>query len=265
MEFIEKNKYKDKFGIYGIRNKVNQKIYVGQTGENFLRRFWHHRWKLNNNSHDNQHLQKAWNKYGGDNFEYIVLEVLNNKENLDSKEIYYIEQFMKQSLSYNILYGGGGRRGCPMSENAKHIVGEKNRIHMTGKKHSEETRKKMSESNKSAISSKNRTTTILNDEIVKEIKSRLIRGSSMKEVSEELNVNYRLINNIVSNNTWASVEVKGWDDFIKNRKTTYRLTKDDANKIRELYNSGFTIKELCNLYQKERHTISNIIRYKTFK
>lgn len=90
MDFINEELFKNDFGIYGIRNKINNFTYVGQTGENFQRRYWHHRWKLNNNSHDNQYLQNAWNKYGKDNFEFCVLEIVSDKDLLDDKEIEYI-------------------------------------------------------------------------------------------------------------------------------------------------------------------------------
>lgn len=125
MIFINQEKYKNNFGIYGIVNKVNSKIYVGQTRENFQRRYWHHRWKLNDGSHDNLHLQNAWNKYGEENFEFVVLEKIDDIGLLDELEISYINYYKQQNQSYNILLGGGGRRGVPMSEHAKKLIGEK--------------------------------------------------------------------------------------------------------------------------------------------
>ena len=77
MEFIKQEEYKDKFGIYCIINVISGDTYIGQTSEGFQRRYWHHRWKLRNNSHDNQHLQKAWNVYGENNFEFISKEELD--------------------------------------------------------------------------------------------------------------------------------------------------------------------------------------------
>lgn len=145
MDFVDKDLYKNNFGIYGIRNKINENVYVGQTCERFLKRFWHHQWKLRNNIHDNKYLQNSWNKYGEDNFEYFIIKVVNDSNLLDELEIKYIEYYKSIEKSYNILYGGGGRRGVPMSDNAKRIIGEKNRNHMIGKKHSEQTKKKMSE------------------------------------------------------------------------------------------------------------------------
>ena len=71
IEFIQEQKYRNYIGIYGIKNIINNKIYIGQTRESFIKRYWHHRCLLNNNHHDNPHLQSAWNKYGSDNFIFI--------------------------------------------------------------------------------------------------------------------------------------------------------------------------------------------------
>lgn len=60
-------------GIYGIRNIVNGKIYVGQT-KDFKHRWREHVRELNHNIHHNKHLQNAWNKYGEENFEFFVIE-----------------------------------------------------------------------------------------------------------------------------------------------------------------------------------------------
>lgn len=51
MIFIDESKFKKEIGIYKIVNLVNGKVYIGQTGQNFQRRYWHHQWKLKNNSH----------------------------------------------------------------------------------------------------------------------------------------------------------------------------------------------------------------------
>lgn len=259
MKFINQEKYKDNYGIYGIRNKINDKVYVGQTGERFLRRYWHHQWKLRDNSHDNMYLQNAWNKYGEDNFEYVVLESVEDSSLLDELEIKYIDYYKKNNLSYNMLLGGGGRRGFRMSDNTKKLIAEKNRQHMLGTKHSEETKKKMSEARTGKRVNKN--TDILNEDIVKNIKLLLIGGKSASEISKELEIDYKLINNLISNNTWKTVVVDGWDEYRNSRKTYKRLSKNDHKEIYRLhFEEGYTEVQLSEMYNRTIDMIKLILK-----
>ena len=259
MKFINQEKYKDSYGIYGIINKINGKVYVGQTGERFLRRYWHHQWKLRDGSHDNTYLQNAWNKYGEDNFNYVVLEVVEDSSLLDELEIKYIDYYKKNNSSYNMLLGGGGRRGFKMSENTKKLIAEKNRQHMLGTKHSEEAKKKMSKTRSGRHI--NRSTDILNQEIVRNIKLLLIGGKSASEVSKELGVNYSLINNLISNNTWKTVVVDGWDEYRNNRKTYKKLSKNDHREIYRLhFEEGYTEVQLSEMYNRTIDMIKLILK-----
>lgn len=108
---------------------------------NFGDRWDSHRSLLRNNKHTNTELQSDWNKYGGDNFEFAVIESVDNKSLLNDLEIKYVDAYTQQGLCYNINPGGTGV-GKHLTESAKRKIGEKNRINMTGKKVSEETKKK---------------------------------------------------------------------------------------------------------------------------
>ena len=93
-------------GIYSILNKVNGKIYVGQS-TNIKKRLNHHRNALKRNAHHNQHLQSSWNKYGEKAFEFNVLEYCSNK-NLNNNEIWWIRYFNStdDNNGYNLESGG---------------------------------------------------------------------------------------------------------------------------------------------------------------
>lgn len=246
MDFIDRDKYGYKSGIYGIINTKNKKIYIGQTRQPFYKRYQLHDWKLRDGSHDNQYLQNAYNKYGEEKFKFIVVEVVEDisDEILNQKEIYYIDQYKKQGLSYNILLGGGGRIGTPMSDHAKRIIGEKNRINMTGKKMSEETKKKMSVSRVGKLCYKK--STILDVKIASKIKELLMTNMKPFNIAKELNVDYKIVNSILSNNSWVTAKVDGWDEWRKSRKTYSRLTKEQVN-------------EICRLYSKEQRTVDYLV------
>jgi group I intron endonuclease len=73
-------------GIYKIINKVNGKYYIGSSYRICVR--WNrHKNLLFKNKHENEHLQRAWNKYGGENFEFVIIE-----ENIPKIELLMIEQ-----------------------------------------------------------------------------------------------------------------------------------------------------------------------------
>ena len=108
------NKDEKVFGIiYAIRNKVNDKYYVGKTVKTFYKRYCIKDKKnpiedLSKNTH-NKYLKRAINKYGFENFEVIpVLDKAYSKEQLDELEKYYIALYRTEKYGgvYNITTGG---------------------------------------------------------------------------------------------------------------------------------------------------------------
>lgn len=268
MIFSEENKYKKCIGIYSIRNLINNKIYIGQTTQNFQRRYWHHQWKLKDGSHDNYHLQAAWKKYGEDNFIFEVVRCISEDEivNINQLEINYIKLWRKKKLCYNISDGGDGTRGVPMSEYAKRIVGEANRKHNIGKKASLETKKKMSNSHKKngKLIARNRNATILNEDKVKEIKNKLISGISDRQLAIEYNCHINTIRNIKYDNSWADIIVEGWNDYketipkrIKTKAT--KITEEEISEIIKDVKNGIKKRKLEQKYHRCSKTINKIL------
>ena len=108
------NKDEKVFGIiYAIRNKVNDKYYVGKTVKTFYKRYCIKDKEnpiedLSKNTH-NKYLKNAINKYGFENFEVIpVLDKAYSKEQLDELEKYYIALYRTEKYggTYNITTGG---------------------------------------------------------------------------------------------------------------------------------------------------------------
>lgn len=141
-----------KYGIYGIRNKVNGKIYIGKTVNNFGDRWDCHKAQLRGGYNGNHSLQNDWNEYGEDNFEFIIIFDCVNGETLEAVnklEIETIRDYRNLGLTYNIQEGGDtGFHGLHLSEETKRKIGEKNRINMLGRKASDETKLKQSKSRK---------------------------------------------------------------------------------------------------------------------
>ena len=94
-------------GIYKIKNKVNGKVYIGQSIR-IEKRWIDHKKTLRSNSHRNIYLQNAWNKYGEENFIHEIIEECDISE-LNDKEIYWIKYYNStdSSCGYNLDKGGG--------------------------------------------------------------------------------------------------------------------------------------------------------------
>lgn len=143
-------------GIYCIENKENGLAYIGQAVD-IKRRWAQHRSDLRAQRHDNEHLQRAWNKYGESAFKFYVVEE-TEKEYLNAAEMMWIEYFDTFQNGYNMTLGGDATRGLipwdkglhrsekvrsALSESAKKRTGEKNAFY--GRRHSDATKQKISE------------------------------------------------------------------------------------------------------------------------
>lgn len=104
-------------GIYKIENKVNGKIYIGQSVDVY-RRLKKHIWDIKNEN--NQYLYRAFRKYGIENFTYELIEECPIEE-LNEKEKYYIKKFNSyvgydNANGYNLNIGGGSNIGWKPTE-----------------------------------------------------------------------------------------------------------------------------------------------------
>lgn len=127
-------------GIYVIRNKVNGKLYVGSS-QNIHRRALEHKSELRRGVHDNNYLQKSWNKYGEDAFQF---------ETLEECEVVMLaerEQYWLDTIGFNITYNIAANVVATM-RGRKHTVETKlliSRLHK-GRIATPETRARLSQS-----------------------------------------------------------------------------------------------------------------------
>lgn len=132
-------------GIYCIENIVNGKKYIGQS-KDLKKRKREHYSLLRRNCHGNRYLQRAWNKYGEDNFEFKILLLCKESE-LTKYEMFFDNKCKEKNSSYNIRDCVDSNKGFRHSEKTKNILKEKS----TGRRLSQDTRDKISEKNKGRI------------------------------------------------------------------------------------------------------------------
>jgi len=192
-------------GIYSIRNTVNSKVYIGQSVD-VASRFIRHRYHLKKNVHPNIHLQRSYNKYGADCFEFNIIEECD-AGTLCEKEQCWIDY--NKDLAYNI------------NTNIEDLSGSNNPFF--GKKHSEKTKLKMSsnrigkykeeenpnygnknnkETRKNMATNRMKKLTIEN---VREIRELLTQKISHSRIAAKFNVNRSIVTRINSGTRYALI------------------------------------------------------------
>lgn len=255
-------------GIYAIINRINGKQYIGST-VNINKRLIEHRYGLNANRHFNQHLQRAWNKYGEEAFEFKVLKTCLINELLDIEQ----DWIDNEENLYNICPSAHSTLGRELTEEHKKKISQTNMGHPVtdkmrkkfkqnyasndkikeyiqskkgdseywesigftwkGKKHSEESKKKMSKS------AKGRTSPNKGKPIHPNAKAALLKANLGSKHSEE---HKRKIS-------------EGNKGIIRNNK----LTETDVAEIRNLcISKKYSQPEIARMFNVNQSVISRI-------
>lgn len=98
-----------RFIIYKVTNKINGKIYIGQTSKTLKQRMRAHFNVSNNNPRT--YFHKAINHYGKENFAFKELVICDSQEEAHKLEIEYIDHFNSKIDGYNLTNGGEGTLG----------------------------------------------------------------------------------------------------------------------------------------------------------
>lgn len=102
--------------IYKFTNKLNGKVYIGQTNNIIKRKNGHKSTALNSKSNDyNLPFHNAIRKYGWESFSFEILEEIDDsfgREYLNEREKFFIkkEHSLLSENGYNLTTGGDG---CP--------------------------------------------------------------------------------------------------------------------------------------------------------
>lgn len=92
--------------IYKIVNDINDKIYIGKTEFSIEKRFQEHCRESKRERAEARPLYRAMNKYGIEHFHIEPIEETNEPE---EREKYWIEKFNSYHDGYNATLGGDGK------------------------------------------------------------------------------------------------------------------------------------------------------------
>ena len=103
----------DNYILYMHRNKINGKVYIGQT-----KKKPEYRWNHGEGYKTCSYFYSAIQKYGWDNFEHIILKEHLTLEEANKNEILFIQLYdsTNPDKGYNILLGGSN---APRTEKQK--------------------------------------------------------------------------------------------------------------------------------------------------
>ena len=92
--------------IYKITNNTNGKIYIGKTEFSVEKRFKEHCSDAFRDRNKKRPLYSAMNKYGIENF---TVETIEETDNPEAREKYWIEYYGSFKNGYNATIGGDGK------------------------------------------------------------------------------------------------------------------------------------------------------------
>lgn len=251
--------------IYKITNKINGKVYIGQT-INYKKRSKAHFSNLFSNKHHNRYLQNAFNKYGRNAFEIEILEKCK-EEDLDRLELKYIAEYnaTNEVFGYNLVEGGQKYRF--FTDDVKKRMSESNK----GRKLTEEHKNKISESNKGKVISlesiekgiktkklrqvhlgQKNPNALVTDEDAKKIIDELLTGKEVKLIVEEFETTQDTVYNIMYNKSYTHLMPEVRED-LKNRTTTNNKAKLDE--AVEMYLNGISQNNIAQKLNISRNTL----------
>lgn len=219
-----------KTGVYEILNTITNERYIGsalRVGKSnslsgFYVRFDKHKLLLKNNKHYNIHLQRAYNKYGENNFNFNVLSICPPEYCIK------LEQWFLDNLKpeYNIRKIADSNKGIKFTAEHKEKLSKsiknslKNKVDNSYRKRIGETLKitKLNKKNpykrteqglvNNRIKRRSHSNIAkLDSEKVKDIKIMLKNKETMKTCANKYNVHIGTIQAIKSGLTWFDIKI----------------------------------------------------------
>lgn len=195
--------------IYRIVNQINGKSYIGKTEGTVEKRFKEHLSEHKRERCKNRPLYRAFLKYGPENF---TVETPEETENAVEREIYWIEFYDTFSEGYNATKGGDGKpyideehvlnalfeNELNCSKTAATLKIDWSTVVKIAKKYGFYVR--------TVIDAQDKHNTILNAEIVREIrKPYKPKVFGKRKIAKILNIPVDAVQHVISGHTWKHI------------------------------------------------------------
>lgn len=244
-------------GIYEIVNLANDKKYIGSS-QHLKQRNKEHFSQLKNDNHYNKHLQRAWNKFGSDNFIFNILEYVDIPEFLLDREQYYIDLFDVCNISkgYNINPNSSSMLGFNHSQETKENfskdrMGDMNSFY--GKHHSDETKQILHEKIRGENNSHAK---LIEGDVLNVYKLLEEKNLSNIEIAKLFNIKENTVTQIKNGVIWKHLHhlYKCKDEMNRNQK----LTEKEVLEIYKLLENNVSYFEISKKFNISKQSISSI-------
>lgn len=221
------------WGVYFIRNIVNNKIYVGSSND-IVRRWRDHCWDLISRQHINSHLLSAWEKYGQDNFVFELKEIFQPKEELKRKE--NLKTLRQREQYYINLYDtSNNKKGYneskkatnPCVDNCKKLL--------------------------------NREKKVSSDQFFKIIDLLLKTNLNLREIADEVGVKYSFVKDVYQKREYKDLLEK-YNFPVRSNDKTEQLKAKHWDEILFLYNQGISAEEISRKIGCGVSGLKNLLR-----
>lgn len=235
--------------IYKITNRVNSKVYIGQTRFSVEQRFKQHV-KNYTKEHRNQPLYAAFEKYGIENFYVEPIEEIDTSK-LDEREIYWIAKYDSFNNGYNATIGGKGGRVIYWTDSQYEEIRTLYLSGFTSKKIadlyncSSWTIIQILKSLRVKIKG---NPLDMNNYEKKEFIESYSNGTSIKELAKQYNTDFSTVKRFLINN---NVNLRSHSELTNNNDLQEKLVKD--------FLDNYTFKDLELKYHSDTRTIKRIL------
>ena len=227
-------------GIYQIYNKINNKSYIGSSVR-LNKRWKRHLTDLKCNVHHSLALQRAHNKYGCDNFEFLILEYCENEQLLE-REQYYLDSLKPE---YNICKIAGNCLGIKQSEETveKRKIANSKYWDSIGRKHKDRI-KIVREQNCLIKQQKEQR----DFQIIEDLKF----GIRQDIIAEKYNLSPSVITQLKKKNNITTEKAKGQNNNFS------KLTEEQVREIKHLLKDKIKQQIIADKYNVKLRTIKAI-------